>query len=427
MDPLKIREDFPSLRRMIKGKPLIYFDNAATTHKPLQVLNSIHQFYLKYNSAINRSLHEGGGIATGLWIEAHENIARFIGAGSWREIVITRNSTEAVNLVCYSLLNGREGGVRIGPGDEVIVSVMEHHSNFVPWQRLAGHGLTVRIAPVNEEGFIDAASLKSLINGSTRLICCSHVSNVLGSINPIGEISAMARQAGALLLVDGTQSAPHLKINVKDMECDFFALSGHKMLAPAGTGVLYGKRGLLENMEPFMSGGGMIRDVSPERSTWNDLPWKFEAGTPDVAGAVALGGATEKNSRERLFGAVDYLETLGMEAVHDHESALSSLLLWKLREREDIVIYGPEPGAERCGIISFNIRKNRELADPAMIAYFLDEEGIAVRGGSHCAHPLMKSLGIEGTLRVSLYIYNTRDEVERFVRVLFDIIDNKIL
>ena len=261
----------------------------------------------------------------------------------------------------------------------------------------------------------------------TRLICVSHVSNVLGSVNPVKEIAAIAGSAGALLLVDGTQSAPHMRIDVRGLGCDFFVFSGHKMLGPAGTGVLYGRKDILETMEPLMTGGGMVDRVSIDKVTWSGLPWRFEAGTPDAAGAVALAGATDRDSGEKLIGALDYLEGIGMEEVRSHGVELAAHTLERMRERDDIIIYGPESPESRCGIISFNVVKHGSLADPAMIAWFLDQEGIAVRAGAHCAQPLMARLGVEGTLRASFYVYNTLEEAERFMETLKEIIDRKIL
>ena len=406
MNLSKIRDDFPFLRNKSNGR-LIYFDNAATTQKPVQVLDTINRFYIKYNAPVNRSIHESGNTVSSMYLEAHKNVARFIGAGSYREIIFTRNSTEAVNLVCYSLSDSMGGPARLSPGDEIIVPVSEHHSDFVPWQRLKDSGVIVKIAAVDDEGFVDPDDIRRLISVSTKLICCAHVSNVLGTINPVEEIGRIAREAGAMFLVDGTQSAPHMKVNVKDIDCDFFVFSGHKMLAP-GTGVLYGKKDLLEKMPPFLSGGGMIKEVSMESSSWNELPWKFEAGSPDTCWAIALGGATDPRSGERLTGAVDYLEEIGMDAIHAYEQDLCAYAMSGLSQTDGITLYGPAGCRNRCGIISFNLMKG-EIVDSHIIAQFLNEQGIAVRSGGHCAYPFMKYAGIGGSVRISFYIYNTRE------------------
>jgi cysteine desulfurase / selenocysteine lyase len=428
MDPVKIRNDFPFLKNNINGRPLIYFDNAATTHKPQSVLDTINKFYIKYNAAVNRSIHDAGNTAGSMYWQAHENVARFIGAGSSREIIFTRNSTEAVNLVCHSLMQGKEEPVVLASGDEIILTVSEHHSNFVPWQRLQDScGIKLRITGISPDGRADPDQIRSLVTEKTRLICCTHVSNVFGVINPVSEIGLFAKEAGALFLVDGTQSAPHIKVDVKKIGCDFFVFSGHKMLAPTGIGILYGRKELLEKMPPFLSGGGMIKEVSLEKITWNDLPWKFEAGTPDVCGAVALGGAFDPKSGEKLPGAVDYLNSIGMDDVHTHEHDLCSYTMSGLEKLDGVVMYVSGSCENRCGIISFNIIKNKEIIDSHIIAHFLNEEGIAVRSGGHCAYPLMKYSGINGSVRISFYIYNTRDEVDIFLNSLDNIIKKKLI
>jgi len=323
MDVENIRQDFPILRRKINGKPLIYFDNAATTQKPQQVLRTIQEFYQTYNANIHRSSHTLGREATELYEQAHENVARFIGAEDAREIIFVRSTTEAINLVAYSLLFGESELVRLGRGDEVVVTVMEHHSNLVPWQRVRERaGVALKVVDIHDAGTLDLELLRAAVTERTRLICCTHVSNVLGVINPVREIGRLAHQAGALFLVDGAQSVPHTPVNVEEIGCDFLAFSGHKMLAPMGIGVLYGRRELLEEMTPFLYGGDMIADVKLEGAKWNKLPWKFEAGTSNVCGGIALGGAVELRSGRRLEGAIDYLQRIGMEEVRAHERKL---------------------------------------------------------------------------------------------------------
>jgi len=427
MDVEKVREGFPILQRRINGKPLIYFDNAATTQRPIQVLNTIQTFYTLFNANVHRSSHTLGREATELYEQAHENVARFIGAEDEREIVFVRNSTEAINLVAYSLLFGESEGLRLEPGDEVVLTIMEHHSNLVPWQFLRDRGgVVLRFVGLNDDGRLDLEQLQRQVTEKTKLVCCSHVSNVLGVINAVSEIGRIAHEAGALFLVDGAQSVPHMPIDVKELGCDFLAFSGHKMLAPMGIGVLYGRRELLEKMTPFLYGGDMITDVKLEGATWNKLPWKFEAGTANVCGGIALGGAVELKSGQRLEGAVDYLQRIGMEEVRAHERELTEYALAGLRAIPSVRIYGPWNSDERVGVIAFNVIKRGELIDPHIVAGFLNDEGIAVRSGGHCAYPLADRLGVAGTVRISFYIYNTKDEVDRFVEVLGDIVRRRL-
>lgn len=427
MNVEKIREDFPILQRKINGHPLIYFDNAATTQKPQQVLNTIQTFYTRYNANVHRSSHTLGQEATQMYEQAHENVAHFISAEDEREIVFVRNSTEAVNLVAYSLLHGESEGLRLEPGDEIVLTIMEHHSNLVPWQVLRDKGgVVLRVVGINDDERLDLEQLKRQVSGKTKLVCCTHVSNVLGIINPIREIGRIAHQAGALFLVDGAQSVPHIPIDVKELGCDFLAFSGHKMLAPMGIGVLYGRRELLEEMTPFLYGGDMIADVKLEGARWNKLPWKFEAGTSNVCGGIALGGAVELRSGQRLEGAVDYLQRIGMDKVRAHEKELTEYALAGLRAVPGVRLYGPLNLDERVGVIAFNVIKRGELVDSHIVAAFLNDEGIAVRSGGHCAYPLADRLGVERTVRISFYIYNTRDEVDCFVEVLDDIVRHRL-
>jgi len=422
MNPAEIRADFPILERRIGDRPLIYFDNAATTHKPRQVLETIQAFYTTYNANIHRSPHRLGQEATELYDDARRNVARFIGAEWPEEVIFVRGTTEGINLVAYSLALG--GSRRLRPGDEVVVTVMEHHSNLVIWQKVRDWcGVTLKVVDIREDGTLDMRQMREAITARTRLVCCTHVSNVLGTINPVQEIGQLAHRAGALFLVDGAQSVPHLPMNVREIGCDFLAFSGHKMLAPMGIGALYGRRELLEEMSPFLYGGGMVADVSLEEAVWNALPWKFEGGTPDVCGAVALGGATDRRTGRHLEGAVDYLARLGMEAVRAHERALTARALEGLRAIEGVRVYGPLDSGQRSGVVAFSVA----WSDAHLVAQLLNDEGIAVRSGEHCGFPLAERLAVEGTVRASFYVYNTMDEVERFIEALDDIVRHKLL
>ena len=424
MDVQAIRADFPILQRMIAGKPLIYLDNAATSQKPQQVLRTIQEFYSTYNANIHRSPHILGQEATELYEDAHRNVARFIGTDDGGEIIFVRNGTEAVNLVAYSLLHSESDHLRLCPGDEVVITVMEHHSNLVPWQKVRDWGgVNLRVVDIRQDGTLDVEQMEEAITGRTRLVCCTHVSNVLGTINPVEEIGRLARQVGALFLVDGAQSVPHLPVDVNEIGCDFLVFSGHKMLAPMGIGVLYGKRELLEVMAPFLYGGGMIADVNLDNATWNRLPWKFEAGTPNVCGGLALGGGTDRRNDRHLEGAVDYLGRIGMVQVRAHERALTEFALEGLQAIEGVKVYGPLDPDERSGVVTFSVAWN----DAHLVARLLNDVGIAVRSGGHCGYPLADRLAVEGTVRASFYIYNTIAEVECFLDALEDIIQHKLV
>jgi len=422
MNLAEIRADFPILERRIGDRPLIYFDNAATTHKPRQVLETIQAFYTTYNANIHRSPHRLGQEATELYDDARRNVARFIGAEWPEEVIFVRGATEGINLVAYSLALG--GSRRLRPGDEVVVTVMEHHSNLVIWQKVRDWcGVTLKVVDIREDGTLDMRQMREAITARTRLVCCTHVSNVLGTINPVQETGELAHRASALFLVDGAQSVPHLPVNVREIGCDFLAFSGHKMLAPMGIGALYGRRDLLEEMSPFLYGGGMVADVSLEEAVWNALPWKFEGGTPNVCGAVALGGATDRRTGRHLEGAVDYLARLGMEAVRAHERALTARALEGLRAIEGVRVYGPLDPEQRSGVVAFSVA----WSDAHLVAQLLNDEGVAVRSGEHCGFPLAGRLAVEGTVRASFYVYNTMDEVERFIEALDDIVRHKLL
>jgi len=424
----QIRADFPILKRKVRGKPLIYLDNAATTHKPVQVLETIQAFYATYNANIHRSPHTLGQDATKLYELAHANVAGFIGARSAEEIIFVRNATEAINLVAYSLLNRGHGRLSLCPGDEIVVTIMEHHSNFVPWQWIRDHEQVVlKVVGIQDDGSLDLEELGQAITENTKLVACTHVSNVLGTINPVREIAQIAHQAEALLLVDAAQSVPHMTVDVAEMGCDFLTFSGHKMLAPMGIGVLYGRREHLAEMSPFLYGGEMISDVSLETATWNQLPWRFEAGTANVCGGVALGGGEELSNHQRLEGAIDYLKRIGMEQLRAHEQELTAHLLQGLRGLREVHIYGPLDVDQRSGVVAFNVVKEGRLTDAHLVAQLLNDEGIAVRSGGHCAYPLAERMGVDGTIRVSFYIYNTHGEVDRLLEVLEETIKYRLV
>jgi cysteine desulfurase/selenocysteine lyase len=407
LDVKKIRFDFPILNRKINGKPLIYFDNAATSQTPRQVIDAIKNYYEQHNANVHRGVYKLSEEATEAFEAARKKIANFVNAGDSRQIIFTRNATEGINLVAYAW-----GRKNIKEGDEILLTQMEHHSNHVPWQILAKEvGAKLKFIPINESGElrINNSELEKYLSPKTKLVAITHVSNVLGTINPVKIIieKAHAFNTNIKILVDGAQAVPHLPVSILNINPDFYVFTGHKMLGPTGIGVLYGKMELLEEMEPFLAGGEMILEVGWETSTWNYLPWKFEAGTPDISGAIALGAA------------VDYLTNLGMKNVQEHERQLTSYALEKLSNVKSLVIYGPRD-PERCsGVISFNIIKSGEVAiHPHDLASILDTQGIAVRSGQHCAQPLMKVLGVEATARVSFYIYNTKEEIDELAPAL---------
>ena len=428
MDVERIRADFPILQRRIGGNPLIYFDNAATTQKPDQVLETIRTFYGSHNANIHRSPHTLGREATDMYERAHANVARFIGARGTEEIIFCRGATEAINLVAYSLLHGEDPHLSLRAGDEIVITILEHHSNLVPWQQLRDRcGFALKVVGIHEDGTLDIDELSRAITERTKLVACAHVSNVLGTINPVRQIGEMAHQVGALYLVDAAQSVPHMSVDVSEIGCDFMAFSGHKMLAPMGIGVLYGRRELLTEMSPFQYGGEMISDVTLAETTWNRLPWKFEAGTANVCGGVALGGSGDTPTGERLDGAIDYLSRIGMEAIRTHETDLITEALEGLRAMDDVHIYGPQDANLRSGVVSFNVTKEDLPIDAHVVAQLLNEDGIAVRSGVHCAQPLADRMGVAGTIRASFYLYNTRGEVHRFLDALEEIVLHRLL
>ncbi len=402
LDAAKIRQDFPILSKLVYGKPLVYLDNAATSQKPSSVIQTLVDYYEGYNSNVHRGVHALSMESTQRYEEAREKVARFIGAPSIENLIFVRNTTEGINLVA-----GTWATANLNAGDEILVTEMEHHSNLVPWQQLArAKGATLRFIPVTDEGTLDLSDLDSLINHQTKLVAMTHMSNVLGTINPVKDITAKAHAVGAHVLIDAAQSVPHLPVDVTDLDCDFLAFSSHKMLGPTGIGGLYVKSSVLEQMEPFLTGGEMVQEVTFQSATWNDLPMRFEAGTPNIAGSIGLGAA------------VDYLEALGMDEVHQHETEITQYALEALKElAEEFTFYGPTDPAQRGGIISFSSTH----IHPHDLGTILDRAGIAIRAGHHCAMPLVRDrLGVAATARASFYIYNTTDEVDLLVATLKD-------
>jgi len=389
-----IRKDFPILQRKVHGKPLIYLDNAATSQKPVQVMDSITNYYKNYNANIHRSIHTLGEEATEKYEEAHDKVAEFINADSYQNVVFTKNTTESLNLLAYSLT------AKLKKGDEIVISEMEHHSNFVPWQQLAKQrDLKLKFIKITKEGLLDAGSINQNITKKTKIVSITHVSNVLGTINPIKDIAKIAHENEAIMIADGAQSTPHMPIDVKNLDVDFYAFSGHKMLGPTGIGVLYGKRDLLDEMQPFLYGGEMIREVKFDDTKFNDLPWKFEAGTMNIVEGIGLGVA------------IDYLSDIGMEQIQKRDKELVGYAMEKLQELTDMTIYGPK---ERGAVVSFNV-KGVHAHDVSQI---LDSEGVAIRAGHHCCMPLMSVLGVPATARASFYLYNTEEEIDVFIRAL---------
>ncbi|MCP3794684.1 cysteine desulfurase [Paenibacillus sp. FSL M7-0802] len=396
MNTALIREQFPILHQEINGHPLVYLDNAATSQKPLAVIEAIKHYYEYDNSNVHRGVHTLGSRATDAYEGAREKVARFLNAKRSQEIIFTRGTTTALNLVASSY-----GRANCQAGDEIVITQMEHHSNLIPWQQVAkATGATLKYIPLQEDGSVDLADVENTITENTKIVAIAHVSNVLGVVNPVKEIAAIAHRKGAVIVIDGAQSTPHMKVDVQDIDADFYAFSGHKMCAPTGIGALYGKKTLLENMEPIEFGGEMIDDVGLYESTWKELPWKFEGGTPIIAGAVGLGAA------------IDFLESIGLDAIAQHESRLVDYALKRLREVEGLTIYGP---AERhVGLVTFNL----DDVHPHDVATVLDSKGVAVRAGHHCCQPLMRWLKASATARASFYLYNTEEEVDALVSAL---------
>lgn len=397
LDVAAIKADFPILGRSVHGAPLTYLDSAATSQKPTAVLDAVDAYYRETNANVHRGVYELAAEATNRFEHGRDAVARLVGAP--REgVILTKNASEAINLVAWAW------GVRnLGPGDRIVVTEMEHHSNIVPWQIVAQiTGAEVAFAPVTPGGELEMDALRGLLDGPVRMVAVAHASNVLGTINPVAEIARMAHDAGALCLVDASQSVPHMPVDAPALGCDFLAFTGHKMLGPTGIGVLVGTVDVLEGMEPFLGGGEMISDVTTAGSSWAQLPWKFEAGTPPIAEAVGLGAAAE------------YLRKVGLDAIRAHEVELTGHMLDALGELNGITIYGPKDPEARGGAVSFSLPD----IHPHDIAQLIDREGVCVRAGHHCAKPLMRVLGVGATARASTYLYNSHEDIDTLVRAL---------
>lgn len=391
-----IREQFPILDQEINGHPLVYLDNAATAQKPRAVIDALKHYYEWENANVHRGVHTLGSRATDAYEGAREKVARFIHANSTEEIIFTRGTTTALNLVASSYARSV-----CGPGDEIVLTEMEHHSNLIPWQQVAkATGATLKYIPLQPDGTIALEEVEKTVTERTKVVTIAYVSNVMGVVHPVKEIAKIAHRNGAVIVVDGAQSTPHMKVDVQDLDCDFYALSGHKMCAPTGIGALYGKKALLDQMEPIEFGGEMINDVGLYESNWKELPWKFEGGTPIIAGAVGLGAA------------IDFLSDIGMEEIERHESRLAAYAMNRLDEIEGISLYGPR--VRSVGLITFNLGD----VHPHDVATVLDAQGIAIRAGHHCCQPLMRWLKVSSTARASFYLYNTEEDVDRLVNAL---------
>lgn len=396
LDAYKIRQDFAILDQVVNDEPLVYLDNAATTQKPQVVLDALMAYYYEDNANVHRGVHTLAERATAAYEASREKLRQFINAKTTKEVLFTRGTTTGLNWV------GRFAEQVLEPGDEVLISIMEHHSNVIPWQEACKKTGAKLVYAYLKDGQLDMEDLTNKITEKTKFVSLAQVSNVLGCINPVKKIAQLAHQVGAYMVVDGAQSAPHMTIDVQDLDCDFFALSGHKMLGPTGIGVLYGKEEILNQMNPIEFGGEMIDFVYEQEATWKELPWKFEAGTPNIAGAIALGAA------------VDYLTNLGMENVHAYEQELVDYVLPKLQAIEGLTVYGPEDPNQHTGVIAFNI----DGLHPHDAATALDYEGVAVRAGHHCAQPLITHLGISSAARASFYVYNTKEDCDKLVEAI---------
>jgi cysteine desulfurase/selenocysteine lyase len=393
----RTRGDFPILSRVVNGHPLVYLDSAASSQKPRAVLEAMAQYYTTSHANVHRSIHTLGEEATELYEQARDRVQRFIGAASREEVVFTRGTTDGINLVADAL------GRTLRPGDEILVTDLEHHSNIIPWQMAArDRGVTVRSIPLAGDGLLDFGALERILNPRTKVVAFAHISNVLGTITPVAQICARARAAGAVTVVDGAQAAPHLPLDMSALGCDFYVFSGHKMLGPTGIGVLWGRRAALEALEPTRGGGEMIKEVWIDRARWNDLPWRFEPGTPPIAEAVGL------------MAAIEYLEKIGMDRVAEHESALARATVEQLSAIPGVKVFGPQAGEPRGAVVAFSV----EGLHPHDVAALLDQQGIAVRAGHHCAQPLMRWCGVVGTARASFSVYNSSEEVSLLAHAL---------
>lgn len=402
LDVEKIRQDFPILKRKVSGgKPLVYLDNAATTQKPLAVIDAIHDYYMNYNSNIHRAVHQLAEEATLAFEKTRESVAKFINARSNDEIIFTRNATEAINLVAYSW-----GRTNIQKDDHIVISEIEHHSNIVPWQILTNEKeALLDYIGVDDDGYLKMQEYeKYLASGRVKLVSVSQMSNVLGTIIPVDEIIKTSHEKGIPVLVDGAQSVPHMKVDVQAMDCDFMAFSAHKMLGPTGVGVLYVKKELLEKMPPFMGGGDMIKEVHKYETRYNDLPYKFEGGTPNIADVIGFSAA------------IDYLDDLGMDRVREHEIDLTKYALDAIAGVKGVTLYGPRDALHRGGVVSFNIGD----IHPHDLATIMNDHGVAIRSGHHCAQVLMERLDVAATSRASFYIYNTKEEIDTFIGALHE-------
>lgn len=398
MDARVLRKDFPIFDEVVNGHPLVYLDSAATSQKPNQVLDIVQSYYRRENSNVHRGVHTLGTRATEAYEGAREKVARFIHAPSPQQVVFTRGTTESINMIAYGYAR-----LRLKKGDEIVLPPSEHHSNLIPWQQVAkATGASLKYLPLQDDGTIRLEDVESTVTNATKIVAIAHVSNVLATIHPISEIAEIAHRHGALIVVDGAQSVPHLPIDVEQLGCDFLAFSGHKMCGPTGIGVLYGKRELLDEMEPTYFGGEMIDLVELHESTWKETPWKFEGGTPIIAGAVGLGAA------------VDYLGDIGMDHIREHDEHLAQLAMERLSAIDGVELYGPAPNVVRGGLVTFNLKG----VHPHDVATVLDSQGVAVRAGHHCAQPLMRMLKVAATARASFYLYNTEEDVEALVFAL---------
>ena len=397
-NPLVIRREFPTLEQAVNGRPLVYLDNAATSQKPKVVLDALRAYYEDDNSNVHRGIHELSRRATVAYEESRAKVASWVGANEPSEIVWTRGTTEAINLVSSAW-----GLDNVGEGDEILISVLEHHSNIIPWQLLARRtGAVIKYIELDEQGRWILEDLPRLLTDRTKIVAISHVSNALGTVNPVKRVAAAAHEVGALVLVDGAQGAVHMKVDVKDLGVDYYAFSGHKMCGPTGIGALWARRDLLDSMEPYQGGGEMIHFVGRDESSWATVPHKFEAGTPNIAGAIGMGAA------------IDFLSEVGMDAIAEHEQKLLGYALERMNKVDGICIYGPQSPDEHSALISFTLGD----AHPHDISTILDSEGIAVRAGHHCAQLAMQHFGISATARASIYLYNTESDIDRLIEGL---------